>query len=637
VATTREIALILRAHDQATAEIRRVGDSFDALQSAGRALMGVLGPLAAGLAVREIIDARLEWDRYTVALTAVMGSQAEANRELEWLRELADRLGIDLQSAAAGYTQFAAAARGTAIEGAETRRVFEAVASAASVLGLSADDTSGALTALSQMISKGKVSAEELRGQLGERLPGAFNIAADAMGVTTGELDKMLQKGEVIADDFLPKFADAVMEAFGPGVAAASESSLASINRFNNSLLDLKLEMADAGIFDVFVSAAEALSEAMQDPGLINSIRSIGAQFEDIASGSGNNFVLLFQSAIKAFEMFSLGIQVPLTLIKVSGEVIAATLAAASLAIEGDFKGALEVLKDPRPAEVLAESFEQMSRSAEIFWGSSQQAAAGVEAVTDAVEEAAPVLIDWGVVMKDSIIDTEAAADANRENGEAVDEAKEKILAAKEAAIIRKQAELELTGVTRDASRALAEKAIADEAAGRTAEKGAEALRKQQENAAKLALELKKIASDERIRNIELAVELNIAKLESDTKKFESIMDSINTTIDSTGTLIGTLFGEMNEAGSRFDMNRIQSQIDEENDRRDAALQLQKDMTEAQIALIEAKTKSLENGDALIKITADGLEPEIEAFMWQILERIQVRVAEEQAELLLGV
>ncbi|MDX9896529.1 MAG: hypothetical protein RBS34_13865, partial [Desulfofustis sp.] len=100
---------------------------------------------------------------------------------------------------------------------------------------------------------------------------------------------------------------------------------------------------------------------------------------------------------------------------------------------------------------------------------------------------------------------------------------------------------------------------------------------------------------------------------------------------------IGTLFGEMNEAGSRFDMNRIQSQIDEENDRRDAALQLQKDMTEAQIALIEAKTKSLENGDALIKITADGLEPEIEAFMWQILERIQVRVAEEQAELLLGV
>ena len=44
------------------------------------------------------------------------------------------------------------------------------------------------MLALAQMASKGTVQAEELRGQLGERLPGAFKIAAAAMGVTQAEL-----------------------------------------------------------------------------------------------------------------------------------------------------------------------------------------------------------------------------------------------------------------------------------------------------------------------------------------------------------------------------------------------------------------------------------------------------------------
>lgn len=38
-----------------------------------------------------------------------------------------------------------------------------------------------------------------------------------------------------------------------------------------------------------------------------------------------------------------------------------------------------------------------------------------------------------------------------------------------------------------------------------------------------------------------------------------------------------------------------------------------------------------------INVSADGLAPELEAFMWQILKRVQLRVAQDYGEFLLGV
>ena len=60
-----------------------------------------------------------------------------------------------------------------------------------------------AMRATSQVFSKGKVSAEELRQQLGERLPGAFTLFADSMNLTPAELDKALEQGKVTLDDFM--------------------------------------------------------------------------------------------------------------------------------------------------------------------------------------------------------------------------------------------------------------------------------------------------------------------------------------------------------------------------------------------------------------------------------------------------
>jgi len=97
---------------------------------------------------------------------------------------------------------------------------------------------SGSVNATQQMISKGVISSEELRQQLGESLPGAFQIAARAMGVTTQELSKILEQGQVLSEDFLPKFAQQLSAETANGVAGAANSSVSAVTAFNNAVFE---------------------------------------------------------------------------------------------------------------------------------------------------------------------------------------------------------------------------------------------------------------------------------------------------------------------------------------------------------------------------------------------------------------
>lgn len=154
-------------------------------------------------------------------------------------------------------------------------------------------------------------------------------------------------------------------------------------------------------------------------------------------------------------------------------------------------------------------------------------------------------------------------------------------------------------------------------------------------NTSEYRLELEKIASNERIKTIEASISLDIAEVEANAEKVVAIFDSINTSIDSTGSVISDLFGSLGE-GSRMDQLDVASQIRKENKLREEAFELQKKMTEAEIKLIKEKTKQLSKGDALIKVDGAGLQPHLEAFMFEILSEIQVRVNAEGEEMLLA-
>lgn len=217
--------------------------SFDAIKSFGQ----------------DIYNTTLKVDALNSTLKFSEGSVDGADKRFNYLVETSNRLGLSLESAASGYTRIAAAAKGTVLEGRETEKIFEGVSSAASVMHLSTYESEGALNAISQMMSKGKVQAEELRGQLGERIPGAFQIAARAMNMTTAELDKFMSDGKLVAADFLPKFANQLKKEFGDNIPKATESAAVASNLLKTNYFLLMKGLSD-GLRPAIITVTLALT-----------------------------------------------------------------------------------------------------------------------------------------------------------------------------------------------------------------------------------------------------------------------------------------------------------------------------------------------------------------------------------------
>lgn len=256
-------------------------------------LRSAIAGLGLGLLINDLKNAGLQSERWMLGLRAATGDAVRAADELAFVRAEAERLGLEVGALADNYTLLVAASKGTNLEGQKTRDIFTAVAEAARVYGLSADQTRGALNAVQQMMSKGNVQAEELRGQLGERLPGAFQIAARAMGVTTAELGKMLESGEVIADEMLPRFAAELRRTIEPGVQDAISGTAADFARMDNSLRDLKESIAASGLLNLLADGARWAGEFARALGW--SLEQLGILERELTKKSKGELMLDLQ------------------------------------------------------------------------------------------------------------------------------------------------------------------------------------------------------------------------------------------------------------------------------------------------------------------------------------------------------
>ncbi len=159
------------------------------------------------------------------------------------------------------------------------------------------------------------------------------------------------------------------------------------------------------------------------------------------------------------------------------------------------------------------------------------------------------------------------------------------------------------------------------------------------DNQEKWNQEVAKMDFAAKIKMIESATQIAVASIEADAKKTVAAFESINNTITVTTKSITEMFGIM-AAPNAMDWStykNIQNQISTENKLRQDAFDLQKKLTEAQIDMMKAQTKALTNGEGLIKIDGAGLKPHLEAFMWEILKAIQIKVNKDGLKMLLGV
>lgn len=486
---------------------------------------------------KAFIDANVSFEQFEKSMTLILGSTEKAREEFKFLSDESNRLGLNINDAAKAYISLTAATKGTSLEGQATRDIFVAVSQAMASLGKSSFETEGALKSIEQIASKGKVQMEELRGQLGDRLPGALQIAARALGIGVEELDSFAKKG-ISATEFIPKFAAEITRTFNLDNTERIKGFNQELARTQNAISAAFVELGKAGVFDVFQKGLQVATASV-----------IGA--------------------VATFKLL--------------GEVIGAFLAAASA---GDFS---------QFSSNVSESFDKAtttvrsSGEAILNWfDSSEKASTSAKKLSDSL----------------GIGDIDKYAVAQEKAAVAIDKASESS---------KKQVD--------------------------TLAKQAAETRKAEDAAAKLGLELEKLASNERIKTLEFKAEIDVARIQADAEKVTAAFQSINTGIESTGDVLGNLFGLFDKLGN-LDSSAYRAvfdQIDKENALREKSFQLQEKLTQAQIDNLNAQTKALASGDAIIKIDGAGLQPHLEAFMWEILKAVQVRANRDGMAFLLGV
>jgi tape measure domain-containing protein len=125
---------------------------------------------------------------------------ASASAEVE---RISNRLLIPIEEVYRKFTQLKASTVALGIDSKTTGQIFEGLAASVLQSGGSLEDVDGAMRAVVQVFSKGKVNAEELRGQIGDRLPGAVVEFAQSAGMSMEQLEKAFEAGGVTLDSFV--------------------------------------------------------------------------------------------------------------------------------------------------------------------------------------------------------------------------------------------------------------------------------------------------------------------------------------------------------------------------------------------------------------------------------------------------
>lgn len=270
------------------ARLKAVKESAWLQDRANSSLRQLVGGFVSAYAMLELaqktIDAGVKRQSAQLASTAIFGADTQQARM--FAASFAHQIGQNYTDTMKQYSNFAAGAQPTlGFQG--TQEFYKNAAMFARIRGASDEDLKGIMVAFQQMASKGKIQAEELRGQLGDRLAGAVQLFSDAIGKTPQELDKLMQDGKLLAKDVLPQVSEKMkelVEAAG-GMNAVSKQTATSMGQAK--------AMWDNTLVALFNNSSEGISQlsnsvAMFLQGSLGTAEALGTGIGYLLKGAGN-------------------------------------------------------------------------------------------------------------------------------------------------------------------------------------------------------------------------------------------------------------------------------------------------------------------------------------------------------------
>ncbi|EFO3048183.1 phage tail tape measure protein [Escherichia coli] len=277
-ASVREAIAKARGHTSTSINGDRAASGLDNLSSAAVKTAGAFISFQAVLsAYQRVLEVGLQRASSERSIDFVFGDQSTQVKK--FIQDLTQITGMDTTETQAQFASFGASAKNTmGLEGSE--ELFKNLTGYARLMGRSDEQIQRALTALSQMASKGQVMSEELKGQLSEALPGATQAFAKALGLTEKQLFDKMKNGDVKASDALPKFAKELGSQINSrggwkAIQDSTQTMLGNLkNTWNNSLTD------------IFKGSENGLQDFTRS--LTNLLNSLGGSGKTLGESLGN-------------------------------------------------------------------------------------------------------------------------------------------------------------------------------------------------------------------------------------------------------------------------------------------------------------------------------------------------------------
>lgn len=287
--SVREAIAKARGHTSTSINGDRAASSLDNLSSAAVKTAGAFISFQAVLsAYQRVMEVGLQRASSERSIDFVFGDQSTQVKK--FIQDLTQITGMDTTETQAQFASFGASAKNTmGLEGSE--ELFKNLTGYARLMGRSDEQIQRALTALSQMASKGQVMSEELKGQLSEALPGATQAFAKALGLTEKQLFDKMKNGDVKASDALPKFAKELgsqIDSRGgwKAIQDSTQTMLGNLkNTWNNSLTDI-FRGSENGLQD-FTRSLTTLLNSLGGSGKSLG-ESLGSLMTDMSHGVDN-------------------------------------------------------------------------------------------------------------------------------------------------------------------------------------------------------------------------------------------------------------------------------------------------------------------------------------------------------------
>ncbi|PGT81572.1 tape measure protein [Bacillus sp. AFS040349] len=301
------VDIIINARDQATRVIEGVNKSVASMadrlernaglmQGMAVAGVGALGAVAVqGAKYNAMLESsEARWKTLT-------GSIEGANKQMDFISSYAKSSPFDYQ----GIDETATSLMGMGMELKDVNKWIPTLGDMASVLGGGTETIKGVGVALGQMSAKGKVSAEEM-GQLAERGVNAWQMIADGMGLSVGEVRKLSEEGKLLASDALPLIQAGMAETFGGGTAEYMRSTVGQAQQAQEAFNELSGTLT-SGAYTWFGSTILPLINSGLEK--VNTLFSGGLMegFQKLFSGQHAQTAMMIAGAIGGVLVGALG------------------------------------------------------------------------------------------------------------------------------------------------------------------------------------------------------------------------------------------------------------------------------------------------------------------------------------------